>query len=527
MSRLEERRQGIHEETKLKLALDTAQTQKFLQNPLIRKLARGPAAREELLSTYYDTPDHVLRSRGLALRIRQQGNRRVQTIKRQANGPAGLPQIQEFETEIEGDEPRLDLIDDQELRASLSPTRLAKGLHPVFTTRIARRRLRLRWIDSDIGLALDRGEIAADGHSVPLCEIELELQLGRPARILELALLLYDSLPLRLEDRTETQRGYALRDGLDVGAVRSQWSKLHAAMTVGQALAAITASCLTHMQANEAAVIAGEDPEGVHQMRVAVRRLRAVLSVFGKAVEAHALGYLKEELRWLQNALGPARDWDVFIASTLAGLRKRLPKEPALAQLQTQALRERELAYEAARSALSDRRYTGLVLHLRYWLADGDWLRVAQPDEPTAGEQPIVDFAERLLERRYRKLHKLGSRAAELSEEELHKLRLQAKKMRYSAEFFQGLFRKRPAKRFIRRLIAVQDDLGALNDAVTGRRLTDELALAGAAETSARSYHDKAAGLVLGWQSARIEQQIAELPKVWEHLNRAPRFWSG
>src|SRR3546814_14860886 len=104
-------------------------------------------------------------------------------------------------------------------------------------------------------------------------------------------------------------------------------------MTADDALAAVLGACLRHWSANEAAAIDGSDPEGVHQMRVGLRRFRSALTVFGDLLPAAQLAWLQEEAKWALNALGSARDWDVFLADLRAPLEAARPGVADLAAL--------------------------------------------------------------------------------------------------------------------------------------------------------------------------------------------------
>ena len=362
----------MQDEIELKLALSPEDMRRLRRHPLVRSLARGRASTKTLVSTYYDTPDHELRDRRMALRVRQIGPRRVQTLKLQAaEGSQSAKHYLEFEAEVEGERPNLGLIDDEALQASLSANGLAERLEPAFTTTFKRSSIPLRFADSELELALDDGEITAGERKAPICEAELELVSGRPTRIYELALALGERIGFRLERRTKAARGYALSEEIKPVAVRANGVALKPAMTARAGLEAAVRSCLAQIAANEAVVQAGEDEEGVHQLRVGVRRLRALVAAFRPMLHPDAVAYLREELSWLQQSLGGAREWDVFIAETLEPLGRRLPACAGLAALETQARSLREQAYETARAALVDPRYTRILLRLDLWLEDG------------------------------------------------------------------------------------------------------------------------------------------------------------
>ena len=155
---------------------------------------------------------------------------------------------------------------------------LQDKLAPVFETSISRRSIPLRFDDSEVELALDTGEIASGDARLPVSEADLELVSGKATRINELALALGERIPFVLQRRTKADRGYALHNGTSAEPppVKARAIDLSPNMTAAQAFVVAASSCLAQVCANEAAVIAGRDPEGVHQMRVGVRRFRAL-----------------------------------------------------------------------------------------------------------------------------------------------------------------------------------------------------------------------------------------------------------
>ena len=157
-------------------------------------------------------------------------------------------------------------------------------------------------------------------------------------------------------------------------------------------------------------------------MRVATRRLRAILSLFKALLNESVLGHLKEELRWLQQQLGPARDWDVFLEETLTPLELRMPREEALAMLREKGEALREVAYDRARAVVSSRRYTALLLRLQLHLADEGWFKKQGARQRDLALVPMKSYAAELLGKRQKQLRKLGKKHDELTELQLHQL---------------------------------------------------------------------------------------------------------
>jgi inorganic triphosphatase YgiF len=525
----------MSDEIELKLLLNPAQLNKLNRLPLLRAFATGRAQRKQLDSTYFDTPEFDLRDRRIALRVRRIGERRIQTLKiapetaaafSGGNGVShgGMQHYLEFESEIEGDLPDLAKIEAPALQAWFADLKLAERLEPVFTTAIERRALPLRMADTEIELAMDVGEIRARSRTEPVSEAELEIKWGQPNRLFELAMMLSQELPIRLGGPTKAARGYALYAGDAPRPVKALKPSLDPGMTVAQAFAAIFRSTIGQMRANEEAVFAATDPEGVHQLRVGVRRARAALSVFKPAMHESAHALLAEELRWLQRELGPARDLDVFLADTVAPLIHRLPSEPSLPALQKTAVAARRKAYERAHAALEDPRYARLLLRLELFLAEGTWKKPGESGEPSPADAPIRELAGALLDKRQRQLRRTHRKARDEDEAALHGVRIAAKKLRYACEFFRDLYGRKQAKAYTATLAELQDTLGAVNDAVVGHRLLDELEPAlGKSGEDARL----AVGIVMGWQAARIQDDLRRFEAAWQAWRATKPFWRG
>jgi CHAD domain-containing protein len=185
-----------------------------------------------------------------------------------------------------------------------------------------------------------------------------------------------------------------------------------------------------------------------------------------------------------------------------------------------------------------------LLLRLELWLDEGGWRNAAVPGQADPGDQPVEPFARAILDKRAKKVTKLGKRHETLSEGELHRLRLQGKKLRYAAEFFAGLFPKKATRAYVRKLEAIQDRLGAVNDAATGQRLLDELdrrmasRRAGGKTNGTGQGHSEAAdgrasetlaanatGIVLGWQTALMDRELKAFAATWAEFAEAKPFW--
>jgi len=524
---------GTVEEIELKLAMDAETLQRLPRTGLLQSLKSDKTSEKKLASTYYDTPDLRLKQAGMALRVRHDGAKYVQTLKApllDANGEVqtngGLQHLREFEAERDTREPDVSLIRDPAIQAFFSKHQIGKELEPVFATDIHRQIVPLEFADSRVELAMDTGRISANGSELPISEVELELKSGRPIKLYELAMMLHRKVPFHLEQDSKAARGYNLYSGAVPKPRKASKPTLEPELTVARAFERQARACLWQMRANEHPVLDGSDPEGVHQMRVAIRRMRALVTAFKAYVDAEVFTYLRDELRWMQQQLGSARDLDVFLAETHAPLSERLPSTESLARMKDAAERLRAEAYAEARKAVRDPRYTDLVLRLQLWLDTGGWRAHAPAGRDDPADEPVTPFARAVLDQRAKKLKKLGKKYRSLSEDDLHEMRIRGKKLRYAGEFFNGLFKKKDTKAYLQALEDIQDRLGAINDAATGQVLLDRLEQRmrqdgdGSSEDAAN-----ASGLVQGWQVARIDRELRDFEAVWNSFSKIKPFW--
>jgi triphosphatase len=507
------------DEIELKLAVPPERAKEVRRLELLHRLAEKRGSTRRFSTIYFDTPEKDLSKRGIALRIRSIGRRRIQTIKLPAEGPGGLQIQREIETPVAGDRPELDRLSDLRLRRLLVDEGMGEGLSPMFVTEFKRGIWPVRFNGSLIEFAFDQGEIRAGEAHMPLSEIELELKEGRPEHLFELALALHEVLPVTMGRLTKAARGFALLDEVEPEPIKASPTGLLPAMSARHAFAVAARNCLEHMRGNESQARLGRDPEGIHQLRVGLRRLRALAGAYRDALAPEAHELLSRELRWLQQELNPARDWDVFIGDTLEPIARRL----AGLEAPLEAAKElRGLAQERARSALAAPRYTAFLLRCYCWLADGAW---AAPDS-TELDRPVGEFAAAILQRRHRRLIKFGGRRADLPESDLHRLRLISKKQRYVADFFRELYPRKATGRYIAALAAIQEVLGSLNDALVSRHLVEELERFLADTPSVGSAAaGRAAGVILGWQGARIAADLGQVSAVWKQFLKQKSFW--
>jgi CHAD domain-containing protein len=256
----------------------------------------------------------------------------------------------------------------------------------------------------------------------------------------------------------------------------------------------------------------------MHQLRVAIRRLRSGFSVFADALPSGERRRFAAGLKAIARSCGDARELDVFIDELLARATKRLGREPGLAAIRKAALAERQRAWARARRMIDSQRFAGTVLGVEGWIEGGGWRSAAG----ARASEPARDFARRALKRLHRKTLKSGADLENKDEPALHKLRLRAKRLRYAAEFFAPLFPKKLGRRYVEALADVQERLGALNDAVTVRHVLAVLARRPLGRGEA---FERGAALMLGWSAAQVGTELERLPETWSAFADGKTFW--
>lgn len=481
--------------------------------------ADGPAARR-LHSVYFDTPDLDLHAAGLVLRVRREEERCVQTLKSTERGKCGLFVRSEWESEVAGAEPDLSVLPDA-VRTRVERVVGDAPLAAVVETDVERTRRRVRWRSSEVFADLDVGVLRTASGDAPISELELELVEGDPGALFQLALELHESVALRPAGDTKADLGFALLQGRGPVPQRGRRPDVAPDASLDDVLAALFAAGLEQMGANTAAACAGADPEGVHQLRVGLRRLRSAFALFRDLLPEEPVRELQSELRWLGRELGPARDLDVFLAETLDPLAARFPDDGSLKRLREAAHELRDLAYERVRSAVHSRRYAELALRLGGFVASRSWRDQRLTPGSARLFAPARESAGALLAERFRRIRRRARTATTAAER--HALRIRVKKLRYACEFFASLYPDRHPKRTIRVLSRLQDVLGHLSDRVVAERVLDDVLDHLGAE--ARAEHQRAAGFVAGWSTRAGDSPERELKKQIRQVRSAPRFW--
>lgn len=513
-------------EIELKLELRPEDAARLGTLKSLPKAKLGIPKAQQIVTVYFDTPEFALRHAGLSLRLRHAGARRIQTVKSalMLGGPSGglLADRQEDEVPLNGAGPDIGRIADLALRERVLQVAEKGALTPLFETIVLRTTRNIRTEAGDVvELVIDLGEVRAEKEDSPIAELELELKSGSPASLFSLARALNETAPLRIIRLTKADRGYALLGEKVRTTQKSQRLTLPEDATAGAALGPILDNGLSHLLANEPAVVEARDVDGLHQLRVALRRLRAVLATYDKLLDETLMTQIEHEIKWISAICGAARDYDVFVESLVPAADDALADEKAGREALMRAARiARADAWAKVVEGVASARFTALVLAL----AD----LAATPRPPLAKsvrrkdlDRPARDFACEMLDHQRKKASKLGALAT-LSDEERHALRKRLKRLRYTADFFASLYPEKATKPYLKRLGALQDCFGALNDFAMAGRLVEALTTLGTGGSEARA---RAGGLLLEYHRKAAEGLIGETASRWDKLARRKPFW--
>jgi triphosphatase len=472
---------------------------------------------QRLRSIYFDTADGDLRAAGTVLRVRQQGRIKLLAAKWAGRHGDGFNRG-EAEVRVRSNEPDVTALG-PDVGAALGALVGGKPLVPKLETVVHRRTITLQRDSGVVEVALDLGSITADGRSLPLCEVEIELKEGAPEAVFALAAQIAETVPLRLGVLAKAQKGFMLLEQRSPGPVKAAEIEFAETATVDEAVASVIESTLTQFVANWPCLEQTDRPESIHQMRVGLRRLRAGLGLFRSMLATDRFDAFRDKAKAIATTLGAARDWDVFEEHVRSGPMAQLPDEEGLEALLVAVRRRRDAAYAEARALIAAPDTNRFVLDLRRLAVARGWRHGETAAAQHRFELPARDFAVKALNRLHRKALKRGRHLDQLGHEEKHELRIALKKLRYAAEFFDSLFQRAALKKHYRRDIAdLQESLGAYNDMATAHRLLAEL-------SSADPGLDRAAGIVLGWSARGMLAAEEHLAKQWHDFRDLDRFW--
>ena len=489
----------------LTLLLASADAARLQRLPIIKAGRSGRARGQAVRIVWHDSLDRELASQGLAL-TEQRGSWRLEQHRPDATEPWPPATDHRVIVEANGLEALRHAVAEADdgtagdaLPEALTPVAAFAGRRTVFPLAID---------GETVSMTLLDGVLRAVAAEQPATRLILE---GPGPELRTLVLSLAETLAITVPQHSLWAEALRLADGTAQERRRRGAPTLPPdGMSVYAAFAHIVGH-LTDVTLHLAPMIAdienGTDP--VHQMRVAVRRVRSAFALFPALPDNPAHASAAEGLKRLGHVLGPARDWDVFMTETAPPVEAVLPEQAALHTLLRIGARRRH----AARATLAEYLHSPEFRKLGLELA---CLAAADPPADQGIAPPLSEFAAAVLRRRWKKLLNAGRALEDLDNQALHGLRLKAKRLRYAAEFFAPLFPEKPTSRFVRRLAMLQERLGLFNDTTVAAGLLHDL----------NSKPGYAAGLVLGFTAARGARSRQKIAAAWARFRRRDPFWN-
>jgi len=481
-------------------AMDTAPVVRWLaQHAKGDGLTAKPDRVRQLVDTYFDTVDWRFHRAGYSIRVRRWGRRFEASLKAFGEAENGKRDRREFTQPLSKLE---------ELRTASGAVadrmRALAGeqeLIPLFTITTSRKPYNV----ADNGQVV--GEVVVDESLVASCDgsqrqriqrVEVEVEDAEYAGVRAWVEDLRESCGLRVAGLAKYHVGLSVV-GLHPAPL-PEFGSLAIAKdgTIGEVASAVLRKHLGSLLAHEAGARLGDDPEDLHDMRVATRRLRAALSLFSDILALRAQR-VREELRWLGHALGEVRDLDVQIEQLHAWRDESAERQKDLTPLHAVLERQRNEARQRMLAVLDSDRYRKLVGSITSMFDRGP---VPVID---AGQVPVLEAAPDLLTKRYRRFRKAGDAITPASpSEEFHELRKRGKRLRYALEFFGDVYGK-STKEMVAPLITMQDILGAHQDAYVAVARLRELS------TTEGDQLPSSTAFAMGEIAERYAQQTAEL----------------
>ena len=454
-----------------------------------------PESEEEIADTYYDAEDWCFYRAGYALRVREAGDGAEATMKSLSPGDGNIRRRREITESLSDGRPAT-------LGKAPGPVgERARSLlggreaRPIFSVRTRRQRFALvledptgRSENGASGEGVRIGEVLLDSSEIPLgggresarmSRVEVEAGAGT-APTPDLRGFVDEmqyALDLKPASLSKFETGIYATGLSPRGDTEAGPTRIGPAMTLGEVAFAVLRRQFAEMRAHEPGTRIGEDPEELHDMRVATRRMRAAMKVFEGALPERAR-WFRGELRWLASALGDVRDLDVQTKRLEALDGGADGYDPdSLGKVIDIIEKRRTEARRRMLRALDSVRYQRLETSLGEMLRRGPGAEreLAQANGHSPEGESVTSAAPGLISARYRKWRKAAERLDESSPpESFHDLRKKGKRLRYALEFVSEVYGK-PVAALIKPLKALQDDLGDHQDAVVAAEALREL----------------------------------------------------
>lgn len=466
-------------------------------NPLLTpEAARGISVQDH----FFDTEHFALARQGMALRVRK--------VKRRIY-LALLNNGQIKEAALSTMVPDLSVFGPV-WQARLEEVSQGLPLENIASAHITQTKRRF----NETAVTLESGFVNAGEQKLPFYELEI---VAEAPLLPDAALGLATHFKLSLQPETLAMRAVRLAGG-PVPRLRKAGAVLRGAPSLDEAISLIIQNCLDQFRANWPVFYEGDEVGAVHQMRVAMRRLRSALGLFHRALPVPAFLALRHDAKQIATVMGEARNWDVFISALQTGPMAAFTHEVGFAALEAQCVAHRQAGYKQVDALLKRPETTRFLLDVEAFLVRRGWRSDLPAEALPHLAEPARLMAAQALERLHRKLRKRGKKLAKLPVAQRHLVRIELKKLRYTADFFGGLFKpEERVQRFTSAATHLQEELGKLNDLATAEELS--IRLQGESAEAQR-----ALGIILGWTAHAAFGEPVALIAAWKTFLDAKLF---
>ncbi len=513
-------------EIELKFVLDEEGVKRLRSRLKSLNLDESAVRTRSLRSVYYDTAEHGLRKAGIALRLRRDGRRWLQTVKAGTTINGGLLRAREVEVPAPGGRLDLSMIPTVAIRAEVENVIGEAELQVVCETQMKRSSSVLTLErGARIELDLDIGEIVAGELKEPFREAELELLEGDIDSLYDLTQMLFPEGGLHLSSMSKSARGYMLAE---TGKIQTDPLPRNAMpvplvseMTSEIAARDVLRECFEQISANTEVVLFTDAPEGPHQLRIGLRRLRAAFGMFKPVIGHPEMLRLNAEARQLGARVGALRDLDVVITDIIDPEHALHPEEQGFNALR-QAIETRRVAVrKELRGYLRSEAAQKFQIDLARFIETRRWLAPEDFEQTARLAQPIRELSGKALGKRWKSCVKHAHGIDHLTIEERHELRKELKKLRYTIEFLGPLYSQKKVATFVKKMKRMQNIFGDLNDLAMAEELLCKPDSPGARNANAQ----RSVGWVLGARTVKAEAAWAHARELWHGVVETGPFW--
>lgn len=492
-----------------------AETLALVLNTLASRAATKPEIKE-LHTTYFDTTDLRLRTIHAILRVRHSaGQTPLLCFKSVPTNESGSFNRLELELPAVIGQPDLSLFPGETARW-LKGVIGKKVLKAQFEVKVKRRSLLMLHHGAEIEISADEGNVVSGEKTAAVTELELELKSGDEGALFELALSLAREFPLSLSFLTKSERGFRLIGALPVAPLSILEPILAPSTLLDEIAETSLSQALHNLMGHWDAARDAQSPESIHQLRIALRRLRTHLANFSRVSRCAEFDELKQEGRAIASVLGKLRSLDVLTES--------LNELPTNAHLSTRDRRliskmigqRRAVAAMDARVFMNDPVTSQFLLKTQHVIATRAWAKAWEKDTPVEAQR-LDEFVRKTLDIQFKRVLRRGEGFSKLGARELHSVRLGLKALNYTAGAFSYLFEQnKDAKRFQSESLRLQRGLGALNDNDFALQFCKELAESGTISGVAALGEDIA---------VRFISERKTLHTRWKKFKKMQTYW--